>query len=656
MGGGEMMGERGGGVCSWALLCAALMLWIGPRAAPGRGIALAWYLPGISPVDYEAGSPLEVFANKLTSPKNQVPYDYYTLPVCGSEEKYRSKKVNLGQLLVGERAKPTDYDLRMMIPETCKIMCNKTLDAKGVRRLKKRIRDLYSVRLNMDNMPLVVKGRTKAGSVAYHFGYPLGFVTDDETYISNHLKFRVLFHRSSIPSVSSSGSMTPAYRVVGFEVEPWSVAHSITDLNAPVKVSSSCPVKAGVVPQKVEEGATVWYSYDVEFSESPLAWATRWDPLMNANPELRQIQWFSIVNSFMIGIFLTALVGTILLRTVLRDFVRYNQLDDEEDSEDVTGWKLVHGDVFRAPAQPALLAILNGAGVQIFWITCVTLIFAVLGFLSPANRGGLLTALVTFFVLASVISGYSAARLYACLEGSEARRLVSMGSAFFFPGIVFGVFFVLNLLLWASGSSGAVPFPTLILLLFMWFGISVPLVFLGAYLGYKRKPMDFPVRTNQIPRQIPPPPFNIPKAAYAILSGVLPFGTVFMELVFILNSIWQNQVYYMFGFLFLVFVILVLTCAEMSIVFTYLALSHEDYKWWWHAFGTSASSGIYVLLYSLYYLISQPGFRGMSFVSVIIYLGYMALVSFGFALLCGAVGFYSSFLFVLRIFSAVRVD
>ena len=34
----------------------------------------------------------------------------------------------------------------------------------------------------------------------------------------------------------------------------------------------------------------------------------------------------------------------------------------------------------------------------------------------------------------------------------------------------------------------------------MWFGVSVPLVFLGAYLGYKRPQVGYPTKTNLIPR------------------------------------------------------------------------------------------------------------------------------------------------------------
>lgn len=45
----------------------------------------------------------------------------------------------------------------------------------------------------------------------------------------------------------------------------------------------------------------------------------------------------------------------------------------KEDSSEETGWKLVHGDVFRPPRFPKLLAALLGSGVQIFLMVLVTL-------------------------------------------------------------------------------------------------------------------------------------------------------------------------------------------------------------------------------------------------------------------------------------------
>lgn len=76
-------------------------------------------------------------------------------------------------------------------------------------------------------------------------------------------------------------------------------------------------------------------------------------------------------------------------------------------------------------------------------------------------------------------------------------------TATLYPSIVFGVGFFLNFFIWGEHSSGAVPFTTMLALLCLWFGISFPLVFSGFYFGYRKQPYEHPVRTNQIPRQVP---------------------------------------------------------------------------------------------------------------------------------------------------------
>lgn len=46
-------------------------------------------------------------------------------------------------------------------------------------------------------------------------------------------------------------------------------------------------------------------------------------------------------------------------------------------------------------------------------------------------------------------------------------------------------------------------------------------------------------------------------------------------LVLYFQAIWENQFYYLFGFLFLVFIILVVSCGLISVVVTYFILCAE---------------------------------------------------------------------------------
>ena len=58
-------------------------------------------------------------------------------------------------------------------------------------------------------------------------------------------------------------------------------------------------------------------------------------------------------------------------------------------------------------------------------------------------------------------------------------------TATLYPGIVFGIGFFVNLFIWGKHSSGAIPFTTMLAVAAMWFGISLPLVYLGYYFGYR---------------------------------------------------------------------------------------------------------------------------------------------------------------------------
>jgi len=254
----------------------------------------------------------------------------------------------------------------------------------------------------------------------------------------------------------------------------------------------------------------------------------------------------------------------------------------------------------------------------------------------------LLMAELLFFVLMGAVAGYVTSRLYKTFKG-KAWQNATLCTALGFPGLAFIAFFLMDIMAWAEGSTDAVPFTTILVLLVLWFGISTPLVFVGAYFGYKQEPIDFPVKTSQIPRQIPDQPWFMGIPFTMMIGGILPFGSCFVELYFILASVWMEYYYYVFGFLLLVFVILVITCAEITLLFNYFQLCNEDYHWWWRSFGTAGSTAIYVFFYSIIYF---QQLESNIFSTYVLYFGYMALASLGLFLMTGCVGVF--FQFVLQ--------
>ncbi|XP_074281230.1 transmembrane 9 superfamily member 11 [Silene latifolia] len=637
---------------------------------------IGFYLPGSYPHKYKVGDLLSVKVNSLTSIDTEIPFSYYSLPFCKPEEGVKDSAENLGELLMGDRIENSPYRFKMYQNESEIVLCKTNpLSPDEFKLLKTRIDEMYQVNLILDNLP-AIRYTKKDNFFLRWTGYPVGIKVQDAYYLFNHLKLTVLVHKYEEASVARvmgtgdavemvpggngvGGSDEPGYMVVGFEVVPCSVQHdmnAIKDLKMYGKYPGKINCDPTTVSMAVKENEPVAFSYEVSFVESDIKWPSRWDAYLKM--EGAKVHWFSILNSLMVITFLAGIVLVIFLRTVRRDLTRYEELDKEAQAqmnEELSGWKLVVGDVFRAPSHPVLLCVMVGDGVQLLGMGVVTIMFAALGFMSPASRGTLLTGMVFFYMILGIAAGYVGVRLWRTIGCGDHKGWVSVSwkAACFFPGIAFLILTVLNFLLWGSHSTGAIPFSLYVVLILLWFCISVPLTLIGGYFGAKAPHIEYPVRTNQIPREIPPQKY--PSWLLVLGAGTLPFGTLFIELFFIMSSLWMGRVYYVFGFLFVVLILLVVVCAEVSLVLTYMHLCVEDWKWWWKSFFASGSVAIYIFLYSINYLIFD--LKSLSGpVSATLYLGYSLFMVLAIMLVTGTVGFLSSFWFVHYLFSSVKLD
>lgn len=88
------------------------------------------------------------------------------------------------------------------------------------------------------------------------------------------------------------------------------------------------------IPQTlVDDKFEVMYTYSVNFVQNnTIKWSSRWDYILESMPHTN-IQWFSILNSLVIVLFLSGMVAMILLRTLHKDIARYNQIDSGEDAQ-----------------------------------------------------------------------------------------------------------------------------------------------------------------------------------------------------------------------------------------------------------------------------------------------------------------------------------
>eukprot|EP00891_Asterochloris_glomerata_P002822 jgi/Astpho2/2822/e_gw1.00050.44.1_t len=688
-------------LAAWAVAC------IGVPAS-------AYYLPGTYPQEFLPGQQLQAQVNSLTSSDAELPFEYYSMPFCKPLEGVRKalSTVNPGTILLGTAIENSPYNFSMLTEEHAKAVCAPKnhytpLTEEEVQNLKDKIDGQYRIRLILDNLPITTYDLEDQPE-SIRPGFEVGYKNDEGYFVNNHLMFKILVHqtngqytraRQDLAEIEAAavveggarrllknrqlatlmrraGRQLSAkqpeglddeealddflaeddksmYMVVGFEIMACSIKRKA---GAPIEaISCVSNEDKPPPPQPVVKDAEIVYSYDVYWDQSEINWASRWDAYLKM-PGGR-VHWFSILNSLMVVLVMSSIVAMIMMRTIRRDLQRYEGLlgDPGSDLEE-SGWKMVSGDVFRPPKDAMLLCVQLGSGVQIITSSFATLLFAALGFLSPAIRGALLTALLVMYLLLAVAAGFASVWLWGIIHRSyEGWYGVAWRVACYFPGLSLLALSFLNVLIHHTGTTGAIPLGAFFSLIIFWFLISIPLCFSGGLVAAKQSVISYPTRTNQIPRHIPPPHWASHPYILCAAAGLLPFGTVFVELYFAMTSIWQGYFYYIFGFCFIVGLLTVIITVEVSIVCTYVQLCAEDYLWWWRSFYRGGSLSFYMALYAIGFLFSTLHLLN-GFLSSIVYLCYMVLILWAVYLSFGTVGFLSSFLFTYKIFASVKAD
>jgi len=617
-------------------LSPSTALLAGLLAAPQ--LSSAFYLPGVAPTSYKADEIVPLNVNRLTpvgsgeegSLRSVVSFDYYHpyFHFCHPKPEAKYVSESLGSILFGDRIMTSPFVLKMLQNDSCVTLCDDVkFDQTSAHFVNRRIAQGFALNWLVDGLPAGQLIEDKVtGTEFYSQGFALGQNDEKDMHLNNHYDIIIDYH------TVSEGN----YRVVGVRVQPDSRATINPD-------DGKCGYGGPKLTLSETAETSTQFSYGVYWRESPTAWATRWDKYLHVYDP--KIHWFSLINSAVIVVFLSITVLSILVRTLRKDIQRYNRLDSinlddlsgtsaaaEDGIQEDSGWKLVHGDVFRTPGSPLILSVFLGNGAQLFVMTGFTIAFALLGFLSPSNRGSLGTIMVLLYTVLGFIGGYVSARVYKAF-GGERWKMNIAATPLLVPGIVFSTFFLLNLFLWAKQSSGAVPFTTMLVIVGIWFLISVPLSFAGSWVGFRQPAIQAPVRTNQIPRQIPPSNTYMRPIPSMLLVGILPFGAIFVELYFIMSSIWFSKVYYMFGFLFLCYGLMIITCAAVTVLMVYFLLCSENYHWHWRAFMTAGASAFYVFANALIYWVTKLQLGGMA--GSVLYIGYSALISFLFFILTG---------------------
>ncbi|XP_057430198.1 transmembrane 9 superfamily member 1-like [Lotus japonicus] len=559
---------------------------------------------------YQQDDPVTLWVNKVGPYNNpQETYNYYSLPFCRPPGSAGHKWGGLGEVLGGNELIDSQIEIKYLVNVDKTTFCRLSLNEANVKQFKDAIENNYWFEFFMDDLPL--------------WGY-VGELHPDKN--SDNGKHVLYTHKNVIVKYNKD------------QIIHVNLTHED--------------------PKSLEVGRSLDMTYSVKWIPTNITFRRRFDVYLDYPFFEHQIHWFSIFNSFMMVIFLTGLVSMILMRTLRNDYAKYAREDDdletlERDVSEESGWKLVHGDVFRPPRYLILLSAVVGIGAQLATLVLLVILLAIVGMLY-VGRGTIVTTFIVCYALTSFIAGYVSGGMYSRNGGKNWIKSMIL-TASLFPFLCFGIGFILNTIAIFYGSLAAIPFGTIVVVFVIWAFISFPLALLGTVVGrnWSGAPNN-PCRVKTIPRPIPEKKWYLTPSVVSMMGGLLPFGSIFIEMYFVFTSFWNYKVYYVYGFMLLVFIILLIVTVCVTIVGTYFLLNAENYHWRWTSFFSAASTAVYVYLYSIYYYYVKTKMSG--FFQTSFYFGYTLMFCLGLGILCGAVGYLGSNLFVRRIYRNIKCD
>ncbi|KAI3778728.1 hypothetical protein L2E82_08111 [Cichorium intybus] len=565
---------------------------------------------------YSEGDTVPFYANKIGPFSNaRETYAYYNLPFC-SPDTVKEKKLNLGEMLNGDRLVSTPYKLEYHVDKKIEVLCNKTLSKSDVSQFKRVIEKDYYIQFYYDDLPIwAFIGMLKKD----HFSKTI----KTEYHLYKHFDFEVLYNKDHVIEVSLR-----------------------THLNSYADITDDKEVDVG-------------FTYSVKWSVTEQSFDRRMEKYTYSSilPHHMSIQHHSITYSSVALLILIIFLVTFYVLVLSKDISK-NLADVEEDqvanNQEETGWKNIHGDVFRFPQHKSLFAAALGVGSQLLVLIVAILALGLVGFFQPYIRGVLWNALIIVYAVTSVVSGYTSVSFYSQLEGTKwMKNLFLTGGLYFGP--LFLTFTFLDIVAMFYGTTTALPLKAIVMLSLLWTFLASPLLFLGGIIG-KTRNSDFqaPCKTAKIPREVPKLRWYRGVLPQMALAGVLPFSVIYTQLYYIFASVWGHRIYTLYSVMSIVFFLLVIMTALVSVAVTYFQLAVEDHRWWWRSFFCGGSTGLYIYVYCIYYYFMRSDMTG--FMQVSIFFGYMACVCFGVFLVLGSVGFRASLLFVRYLYAAIKCD
>lgn len=643
-----------------------------PLATRMQNTDSGWVRPNI----YRRGDPVEIIVNKVESDLTQLPYAYYDLPfTCPPTMHKKPLHLSLNEIIRGDRKWQSDYVLKFNEDDSCSVLCARKTNKEGMKDAIDLIKKGYvSQWLIDDDLPAATTFISTTDHKKYYAsGFPLGFV-DPETekvYLNNHLMIVIRFHAID----------DDHFTIIGFEVYP----KSVSDYHCPGAARNYEHLEL-IVPEDDDELTFLPFTYSVYWREDfDVEWKDRFNFFFNdgelSDEVSSKFHWLSLANSLGIVVLASFVVAFIFIGFSVKGRVDINTMDDST---------LTDQDITLPVIAKKWLNPQNTKGINILIVLVsigVQCIFTIVGSLTISCslnrlhnvRNSVLSMALLFFVLGASMASYVGSYLLIqannqSQKGSLRKTQVQYRPGFaiicgsLLPGIILTSTLLLNSIVWAHDSTNALPFRTIVWIIFLYFIVCIPLSYIGGQIAAHNHKRDNITNRNESLNAVYSEKVGGSLSEFRskgnkivtdtftllliLISGLFPFIIIYVELQFVYKSVWLEKTtfYGYYGFLLANIALLCVVVCEISIIVCFIMMTVTSKKelntvhWGWKAYQTGSSAAWYMEFYSLYYVFWVLNIRGFS--SILLSVCYSTI----FNILCGfgmgSLGYLSSYWFI----------
>lgn len=442
-----------------------------------------------------------------------------------------------------------------------------------------------------------------------------------------------------------------------------------------------------VDPSKGNEAVPLTYS--VKWFKSALGYSERSKYYQDKSFFEHKVHRYATVNSVVLGAFLVCIVLAITSRLTGGDSSsssssssRSKDVDPLLDLESQThasgsssvlsesddAWRKLSGDVTRGAESLGLFCALIGAGAHLLSVLAVVLVIFAIYYASSSvvsSSEYVAGRCLVWYTILSTVNGFFSGRYYYSAGGKTWMR-AGLVTAALFPMLVGLLWTLSSLAAWGSDAAVGASFVAWTEGGILWVLCILPLTYLGIVVGRSvaiNSPSNgaaggvgsgMAQKRNALPSIIPPKRWYERAPCVFFAGGVLPFGSVAVELYFLFTALWNYKMYYTFAYALAALASFVVVVGCVAILAVYLTLCAEDYRWQWVSLFPGFAAGLYTFLYSLYYYTVHTAMLG--FLQTAIFYA----VSFGLAAAIGFIGAFAGFTaaswFINKIYTQKKMD